>query len=59
MSHTKLQSEDMPPAVQVKVCVCGNIWKEAEPEQNSFLRLQGGGDLADGLGSGVYRGIRG
>lgn len=39
--------------------VCGNIWKEAEAEQNSFLRLQGSGDLADSLGSGVRRGICG
>lgn len=45
--------------MQVKACKCGNFWKEVEAEQNSFQRLQGSGDLADGLSSGVCRGISG
>lgn len=45
MSHTKLQSEDQSPEAHVKACSCGDVWKETEVEQNSFLRLQGSGDL--------------
>lgn len=39
LSHIKLQSEDQSPEEQVKACGCGDFWKEAEAEQNSFLRL--------------------
>lgn len=42
--------------MQVKACSFGDFWKETQAEQNSFLRLQGSGDLADGLGSRVCRG---
>lgn len=59
MSYTKGQRGDQSAEAQVKACSCGDFWKEAEAEQNSFLRLQDSGDLAGGLGSGVCRGISG
>ena len=39
LSHTKLRSENQSPEAQVKACGCGDFWKEAKAEQNSFLRL--------------------